>query len=165
MTQKISKVCPRCKDEVSTTKQIELFFGFRMMNGKKVPQSNCRICRSEKSKESRLFKKNNPSLKNVDMRGVLKDKKAKSAIPKKGKKLPKSKLKDLWNNLSKEQKASMRKGHFEYNKAIDAETEKHVKVTKKKFLKKSKQMSNFKKDLKTFQIATMVKPKKIKSKK
>ena len=165
MTKKITKACPRCHDEVSTTKQIEVFFGFRLMNGKKVPQSNCRLCRSAKSKESRLFKKNNPTLQGIDLRTIKKGKKVKSTIPKDGKKLLKKKLKGLWMNLTKEQRSSYKRGHLDYVMSHTAETEKQVKITKKKFLKKSKKMSNFKKDLKTFQTATMNKPKKIKSKK
>jgi len=37
--------CPKCEKTANGVEQVEQLFGFRMMNGKKVVQSQCKKCR------------------------------------------------------------------------------------------------------------------------
>lgn len=46
-------VCPRCGKKAIGRDEIEKLFGYRDMgNGKIIPQSHCRRCRSEELKEN-----------------------------------------------------------------------------------------------------------------
>ena len=40
--------CPKCGIEKKTLDDMEKFFGTRTVNGKTIPQSHCRACRSKK---------------------------------------------------------------------------------------------------------------------
>jgi len=50
ITDHSKKECPKCKRKADGKEEIEKYFGFRKMNGKSVPQSQCKKCRSSKKK-------------------------------------------------------------------------------------------------------------------
>jgi len=43
----IKAKCPKCGKEVNGYDEIEEKFGWRIVNGRKVPQSHCRKCRNK----------------------------------------------------------------------------------------------------------------------
>jgi hypothetical protein len=43
----IEATCPKCGKKAEGLSGIELDFGWRIMNGKKVPQSQCKECRKK----------------------------------------------------------------------------------------------------------------------
>lgn len=48
MPYKIEAECPNCNEKANNYEEIEEKFGWRIVNGKKIPQSYCRKCRSKK---------------------------------------------------------------------------------------------------------------------
>ena len=46
MPYEIWSVCPRCAERADGLDEIEEKFGFRVVTGKRVPQSYCHRCRS-----------------------------------------------------------------------------------------------------------------------
>ena len=48
MPYKIWIKCPKCEVEVEGLDHLEKYFGIRNNKGKRIPQSQCRKCRSEK---------------------------------------------------------------------------------------------------------------------
>lgn len=73
-------------------------------------------------------------------------------------------IKSIWEKLTIAQQAKYSKGHDEYIRAIDKMDSDKIPVTKRKFLRKTKVISNFKKELIAFQKSTHQKPKGMKKK-
>ena len=48
MPYKIEATCPNCKRRANGISGIEEHFGWRIVGGKKIPQSHCRACRANK---------------------------------------------------------------------------------------------------------------------
>jgi hypothetical protein len=48
MPNTIYAQCPKCKKEAHGKDEIDKFFGWRTVNGKTVPQSQCKKCRPQK---------------------------------------------------------------------------------------------------------------------
>lgn len=48
MPSRLEASCPHCDKEANGYDEIEELFGFRVLNGKNVPQSWCRTCRKSK---------------------------------------------------------------------------------------------------------------------
>ncbi len=45
MPYKIEAICPKCGKKANGLSGIEVKFGWRIINGKKIPQAYCRNCR------------------------------------------------------------------------------------------------------------------------
>jgi len=181
------KKCPQCGRKSLNKGNITRDFGYRNSNGRSIPQSLCRKCRSQHAKAVRHAKAINKNLKDQDLRKGVKSwksvldgkssdmkynavestkitqKKTKTTSRKVEQKTTTKTKKSVWNQLTKDQKKSYRKGHKDYIKEIEKKEKEAKKITKQKRLKKSKQMANFKSDLKTFAKATQNKPKRLKA--
>ena len=55
--QNILKVCPKCGRRARTEKEIQGYFGYRIMGGAKRPQSWCIACRTDKETKTNSTKK------------------------------------------------------------------------------------------------------------
>ena len=55
--QNILKVCPKCGRRARTEKEMQNYFGYRMMGGARRPQSWCRACRTDKETRTNSTKK------------------------------------------------------------------------------------------------------------
>ena len=203
MAQILIKVCPTCHKSSKGDHDIDKKHGFRMIRGKKFPQSLCRLCRNTHKRQVREFKTKNNLDESLDLRFLKHSKVFKSVLSTKNfekeiipkiqgmaKKLnitnqdvsvkgtiknvkwlslsKQNKLdwikarkdnRSVWNKLSKEQKERYNLAHKNYLNNADKIKKGKIVITKKKFLKKKKALSNFKKDLNTFQKATMTKAK------
>tara|TARA_Y100000310_G_scaffold343408_1_gene450901 strand:+ start:1119 stop:1265 length:147 start_codon:yes stop_codon:yes gene_type:complete len=48
MPYTIEAICPKCNKKAKEIIGVEMEFGWRIVNGKKKPQSQCKKCRSKK---------------------------------------------------------------------------------------------------------------------
>ena len=160
-SQAMQKICPKCAKKSVGTKDIEEFFGFRKMRGFDYPQSNCRLCRRKSDKKHYTAKVKNPNLKGIDLRTVDISKSNSSEIEKIATSISKISKLSLWKSLTIKQRVAYLKGEKEYLALMQKAKESQNPIVKKKYLRKAKALSNFRKDLLVFQKATMNRPKKV----